>query len=160
VDHPDCRPTHLVTVVSNVPSVVVQAPAALDVQRCLLLHEEPPDRKQWGESRYKLIKKNHEEILRALKDRGIDVESIGVQLGSREEELSQLRAVLQSFTGGVSWDRLAFDLTPGYKSLSLALEEAAPAGSWLLYCRHQQLEPDNRVDPGTERYDCWRRSRP
>jgi hypothetical protein len=66
-------------------------------------------------------------------------------------------AAVRAFAAGVPAEDVAFDLTPGYKSLSLELAELAPAGSWLLYCRHQQLAPDYRVDPGTERYDCWRR---
>lgn len=64
---------------------------------------------------------------------------------------------LAGFAEGLSPKRLAIDLTPGYKSLTLALEAVAPPGSWLLYCRQEQTGPDNRVQPGSERYDCWRK---
>jgi hypothetical protein len=81
-----------------------------------------------------------------------------LRLGDRAGELCQAETAVRDFAAQVPAERLAFDLTPGYKSLSLELEELAPPGSWLLYCRHAQLPPDNRVDPGTERYDCWRRA--
>ena len=45
----DCRPKHLVTVVGNQPPVVALAPAVFEVERCLLLYEEPPDVKDTAE---------------------------------------------------------------------------------------------------------------
>ncbi len=146
--HPDCLPTHLVTVVSNQAPVVALAPRVLEVKQCLLLHEDPPD---------KVIRDNRDLVLGLLKRNGINPDPVGVRLGERAEELRQIGAAVHQFTAGVPADRLAFDLTPGYKFLSLELEELAPPGSWLLYCRHKQLSPDNRVDPGTEDYDCRRR---
>ena len=157
-DHPDCRPTHLVTVVSNERSVVVQAPAALQVRRCLLLYEKPSCDGGRPDQPGGKIQRNRDEIHERLKGRGVEVDAAGVRLGDRPEELRQRRFEVRRFAEGVPPGELAFDLTPGYKLLSLEMEELAPAGSWLLYCRHRQLGPDNRVDPGTERYDCWHRS--
>jgi hypothetical protein len=151
-DHPDCQPTHLVTVVGNQAPVVGMAPAVLEVQRCLLLYEE---KKQ--EDWFKRIEKNRDDVSALLGQRGTEVESVGVRLGERVAELEKITAAVVRFAAGVAPGQLAFDLTPGYKSLSLELEAAAPPGSWLLYCRHKQTGADNRVEPGTERYDCWRR---
>ena len=145
--HPDCRPTHLVTVVSNQASVVGLAPRALEVGHCLLLHEEPPD---------KVISGRRDEVLELLKKHDVNPIPVGIHLDERADELRQIEAAIRAFAAGVSAERLAFDLTPGYKFLSLELEELAPIGSWLLYCRLEQLPPDKRVDPGTEDYDCWR----
>lgn len=146
-DHPDCRPTHLVTVVSASPSAVALAPAALKVRRCLLLHDKTA---------------KMEGLAAKIADRltGIDCEPIGIDLGQRESERNQLQAVLAEFFRDVTATNIAFDLTPGFKSLSLALQESAPRGSWLLYCRHNQVSPDYRVEFGTERYDCWQAGTP
>jgi hypothetical protein len=144
--HPYCRPTHLVTVVSNQPAVVALAPRVLEAKHCLVLHEDPPD---------KLIQVNRNKVMDELSRHGVTPVPAGVRLGNRADELVQMETAVADFARGVPSERLAFDLTPGYKFLNFELEELAPAGSWLLYCRHEQMEPDDRVDPGTEHYDCW-----
>jgi hypothetical protein len=144
---PECRPTHLVTVVGYQAPIVALAPRALEASHCLLLYEDPPD---------EAIKKCLGKVVEFLGQHGVEPEPVGVPLGRRAEELERIRVELGRFGAGVAAERLAFDLTPGYKFLSLELEELAPVGSWLLYCRHKQLPPDNRPDPGTEVYDCWR----
>jgi hypothetical protein len=153
---PECRPTHLVTVVGHQASVVALAPLALKVKHCLLLHEGPEDNQRGEEKGGQLIKKNCDRLLWLLKQHH-GPQPVGVRLGRRDQELQQIKEAVEAFAAGVPNGQLAFDLTPGYKFLSLELEELAPVGSWLLYCRHKQLPPDNRVDPGTEDYDCWRR---
>jgi hypothetical protein len=134
------------------------APAVLEVRRCLLIFEKPPDEEEREERKDREIARHRDQVLTFLQERGIEARAMTVRLGNREDELLQIETAVREFAAGVPAERLAFDLTPGYKSLSLELEDRAPPGSWLLYCRHQQLGADNRVDPGTERYDCWRRA--
>src|SRR5262249_4186016 len=42
-EHPACRPTHCVSVVSASPSAVALGPAVVGASRCLLLHEQAPE---------------------------------------------------------------------------------------------------------------------
>jgi hypothetical protein len=144
----ECRPSHLVTVVSPTASVVAMAPAVLGVGHCLLLH--------LGE-----LKGSVAEALRQvqahLEGYRVACQVAGLAGASFLEQRRQAQAAVAAFTAGVPSGELAFDLTPGYKTLSLALEAAAPPGAWLLYCRHEQDGPDRRVVPGTQGYDCWRK---
>jgi hypothetical protein len=146
----DCKPTHAVTVVSLEPSAVALAPASLPAQVCLLLYTQtdPPDAR---------IARTLDQVQRELEKRGVKCVPGPICAGRRDDEVRQVAELLHDFADGTPPERLAFDLTPGYKSLTLAVLEAAPVGSWLLYCRHEQAGADNRVVPGTERYDCWRK---
>jgi hypothetical protein len=136
---------------------VALAPRALEVEDCLLLYEKQANEKKGDGKQDSLIEKNRDKIIQLLRQHDIEPKQQGLELGQRDEELRQIHTAVRDFAAGVPPERLAFDLTPGYKFLSQELEEAAPTGSWLLYCRHEQLPPDNRVDPGTEHYDCWLR---
>jgi hypothetical protein len=144
----DCRPTHLVTVVGTEPSVVAMAPAALGARHALLLYVAPAE---------PAISRALEQVQGFLRARGIECatsELAGVSVGEQEREARQ---TVEELLGNVPAEQLAFDLTPGFKPLSLALQAAAPAGAWLLYCQHRQQGADNRVIPGSQHYDCWRK---
>jgi hypothetical protein len=141
----ECRPTHAVTVVSTSPSVVALAPAALAVGRCLLLYDE-------GDKKVCATVPKVEEFLRS---NGIEPRSKPIRVGSREVELASIKPLVQAFCGGALAEEVVYDMTPGYKSLSLALDEIGAPRSWRIYCRHGQLLPDRRVNPGTEHYDAW-----
>jgi hypothetical protein len=144
----DCRPTHLVTVVGHEPAVVALAPAALRARRVLLFYKAPPE---------PAISRALEAVRECLSAQGIDCTAAGLTgdcVADQEREMGQ---VVADFLGDVPAGQSAFDLTPGWKSLTLALQAAAPAGAWLLYCQHRQREPDTRVIPGSQRYDCWRK---
>ena len=141
----ECKPTHLVAVVGNEPSSVAITPLALGVQHCLLLHTEP-------------LTKPIEQALAKVESRlGIGKTMRGPIRGrSRAEEVDEIKRHLLCFAPGVAPERLAFDLTPGYKSLTLAVLESAPPGAWLLYCRHELTDRVVFKAPG-EQYDCWRK---
>jgi hypothetical protein len=148
---PECRCTHLVTVVSETPSVVAMAPAVQGVGRCLLLHLG----KLQGS-----IKSTLAQVKVWLEDETIQGRKVECSVACLEGEsfLEQRRSArekVQAFAQGAPASELAFDLTPGYKTLTLALEAAAPQGAWLLYCRHKQK--DKRPVPGTQVYDRWRK---
>jgi hypothetical protein len=138
----------MVTIVSPSPSAVALAPAATRVKKCLLLYEMKEEDS---------IREARQRVEQFLRQAGIDPVPAPVAIGRRESELHEIREHLHRFTDGVDASNVAFDLTPGYKSLSLALAELAPCSSWLLYCRHKQLGPEHRIDPGTESFDCWQR---
>jgi hypothetical protein len=95
------------------------------------------------------------KVERFLRDRQITPIPGPIRLGDRAAELGSILPQLRTFLAQVQDDRVAYDLTPGYKSISLALDEVAPSRSWRIYCRHAQLPPDRRVNPGTEHYDAW-----
>ncbi len=142
--YPELKAKRLITVVSTSPSVVVLAPASLQVQSCLLLYEE-------ADQKVKMIVPILEEFLRSV---GIQPRSEPIRVGSREIELETIAPRVREFCAGVAADEVIYDMTPGYKPLSLALDEIASPESWRIYCRHEQL-PDRNVDPGTEHYDAW-----
>ncbi|MFO0878134.1 MAG: hypothetical protein U0840_12360 [Gemmataceae bacterium] len=146
--NPECRPTHLVTGVGLERSIVAMAPLALGVRHCLLLCTD-------------LKNPRLSEVLDKVKDRlqkgGARCVVRELASGERDVELASARKHLREFAEGVPPDQVAFDLTPAFKPLTLALEAVAPVNSWLLYCRHEQQGEDQRIRPGTERYDCWRK---
>ena len=144
----ECHPTHMVTVVSPAPAVVAMAPATLGAQRCLLLYE--------GELKG-TVEKALRQVQEFLQARGITCQAGPLAGETVSEQKESARQAVEGFATGVPAEELAFDLTPGYKNLSLALEAAAPRGAWLLYCRHEQDGPDRRPKPGSQSYDCWRK---
>lgn len=144
----ECRATHAVTVASLEPAPVALGPLALQVGYCLLLY-----RPETGGR----IDRVRRQVRERLEANGIEVRESLLLRDDRAGELEEVAGHLACFAGGLPPERLAIDLTPGYKSLTLALEAVGPPGSWLLYCRHVQTGPDNRVQPGSERYDCWRK---
>ena len=118
-NHPDCQPTHLVTVVSNQAPIIALAPRILEVGHCLLLYEETTDEQ---------IRQTRDQVLESLRQHHIDANAVGIRLGQRDEELEQIGLVVGRFMAGVAAERLAFDLTPGYKSLSLELRKRRRLG--------------------------------
>lgn len=139
------KPTHLVTALGNQINHAFMTAAALDVQHCFAIYKEQ------GMQRAAL-----DDFVNLCRAQGIRVDLFAVPGETLAEEKEHIRNRLQQFTPQYERDasRLAFDLTPGFKSLSLALYEIAPRGSHLLYCRHEQLQ-DQRVNPGTEKYEAW-----
>jgi hypothetical protein len=145
---PDCRCTHLATWISSTPSVAAMAPMVLGVKQCLLLH--------LGEPRG-AIATALTEVSTWLAGHGVRCTPARLDGESFVALRQQTCAAVLRFAAGVPGSELAFDLTPGFKTLTLALAAVAPPGSWLVYCRHQQQGPDHRVVPGTQVYDCWRK---
>ena len=145
---PECRPTHLVTVVGNEPSVVALGAAALGVRRCLLFHMGPIADP---------IALTLDQVRGHLEGQGMECVAAPLSGAGFATQEAEMREAVRGFLDGIRAGQAAFDLTPGFKSLSLALQAAAPAGAWLLYCQHRQQGADNRVVPGSQRYDCWRK---
>jgi hypothetical protein len=144
----DFRPTHVITVVSNTVANVIQGVVATGARRGLLVAvraNEPKDPvNQWINTVEAKLKPE------------VECQFARVSYDSRDIEIAELRPQLEAFMAGVDPARLAIDLTPGFKPLSFALNELAPAGCWLLYCCHEQLEPDQRPDPTSVCYEAWR----
>jgi hypothetical protein len=140
-----CRPTHLVTVLSPEPAVVALAPAALRARHCLLLRKAPVEPR---------VEAALGQVRPYLEKGGVACQVADVRGDSFDEQLRSTQSALEAFLVGVPTEATAFDLTPGLKPLSLALEAAASRGSWLLYCQHTQ-GPDYRVIPTSQRFDCW-----
>lgn len=140
--------SHLVTALGTSASHVFMTGAALNVSHCLVLYKE-------AGMKSGII----EECQRLFNELDIACQCVAVPGTTIHDECQSIRKLVEEFTSPcqVPAQRLAFDLTPGFKSLSLALFEIAPRGSYLIYCRHQQL-PDQRVKPGTESYEIWQKS--
>ena len=145
---PNCQPTHLVTVVGLEQSIVAMAALTLRVKHCLLLCTNPEDNR---------LAKCMKQVRERLEAENIQCVVQQITSENRQEELAMIDQAVRSFAENVPPDKLACDLTPGFKSLTLALQAIAPRGCWLMYCRHEQQGADNRVKPGTERYDCWQK---
>jgi hypothetical protein len=146
------KPTHIVTVASLTPAVVAMGPlAAGTAKECLLLHEADGKNQPT-----KAISKTVDRVRDHLRGK-VNVTLGPIQLGVRRQEMEDIEKHLRVFRAGVAAEQVAYDLTPAYKSLALAVLELAAPGSWLLYCRHKQMEPDNRPEPETEHYDCWQK---
>jgi hypothetical protein len=147
---PDWEPTHLVTVVGQLNAIVALGPLAVGARRCLLLHQVD-DKEQIPPE----IENSLAQVCASLATRGLDCVRGPLLIGKREIERQTVAEHLRSFCRDVPAEKVVYDLTPGFKPLSLALAELAPPGSWLIYCRHRQKQ--NRPEPGTERYDRWQR---
>ncbi len=144
----DCRPTHLITVVSTELTLVALAPAVLQVQRCLLLCLGKPTA---------AICEVLDQLEPYLTRAGIVTQRATIEAEMFHQRRQATRDVLTEFLNGTTPNKVAFDLTPGPKSITLALESAAPPGAWLVYCRHRTGPPDNRAEPLSQRFDCWRK---
>lgn len=139
--------THLVTALGNQANHVFMTAAALGVRHCLAVYKESGS-----------VSSARQELNERCQSSGITLEFFEVPGESIQEEARYLKERVEKFAPPptVTPSQLAFDLTPGFKSLTLALLEVAPKGAHLLYCRHEQL-PDGRVKPGTEKYDVWQK---
>jgi len=156
--HPDCKPTHVVSIVATNPSNTALLPAVLRATHCLLFYDQSAEFEQSSEkSSHSDILRIANDVKRKLKGKPYDAKCSlnSLFLGNRCNELRQVHDALKSFSVGIAPQRLIFDLTPGFKSLTLALRDVAPVGSWFAYCRHHQQAHDNRIRPGSENFECW-----
>jgi hypothetical protein len=147
-DEPSWQPTHVVTVVSPITAIVALGPLVIGAKRCLLLHEVDAEEQ--------VPQEIHDSLTRVrthLAEQGVECVLAPLLVGERETERRQIEKHLLAFCKDVPADKVVFDLTPGYKSLSLALAELAASGSWFIYCRNRHKH--NRPEP--ERYDRWQR---
>lgn len=148
-NRPAFKPSHIVTAISQQRSVIVQGVLASGAKHALLLYEDDPGSKQ--------IARWLQAVQSHLQEKGVSCTRGPIRLVDRETDLAAIRSHVEKFLACVPPGTTVFDLTPGYKFISLGLEELAREGTWLLYCRHRQLLPDLRPDPGSESYDCWQK---
>jgi hypothetical protein len=144
----NCRPTHMVTIVSGSPELVLLAARSVDVRRCLLLYtpDENPSQDQTG--RMRMVR----ELLEA--DGRVCVPAPFANSEALEREIP---AAVHGFVQGPPPNSLVLDLTPGTKWMTLIADRAMPAGSWRLYVKNDTLStPDNRPGPGSEQLVCWK----
>jgi hypothetical protein len=101
------------------------------------------------------------EELRMLRERfGSHVSERPLDFGDLPSEVRQVKEELDGFIRGVPEDKLAIDLTPAFKSLTVALLEAAPPECWLMYCRHDYTTDGGVPDVRSVAYEVWRKGRP
>jgi hypothetical protein len=139
--YPACRPTCLVTVVSDSPELIPLAARALGVRRVLLLYTADKE---------KLMREARDWLGQPPQDGEGAVAVEAAEFERREEAVA-------CFTRGADPADVVFDLTPGTKLMTLQLEKQARAHyrpSWMYYLEHQT--PNNRPVPGTENPRCWR----
>lgn len=146
--YPDCRPAHMVTIVSGSPELVLLAARSLDVRDCLLLYtpDSVPSRDQTP--RMQMVR----DLLEA------DGRSCQPARFANDETLEQdIPAAIARFMHGHPAETFALDLTPGSKWMTLVANRAMPAGSWRLYVKNDTLPSrDQRPLPGSEQVVCWR----
>lgn len=146
--YPACRPTHMVTIVSGSPELVLLAARALDVRRCLLLYtpDENPRQDQTGRM---------EMVRQLLAADGRDC--VPAPFANDETLEREIPAAIRRFVQTQPPDTLLLDLTPGTKWMTLIADRAMPAGAWRLYVKNDTLSsPDHRPGPGSEHLVCWR----
>jgi hypothetical protein len=137
--YPGWQPSHLVTVVSYNEVLVELVACALGVSHVLLLHTADPSPRE-----------RSLEVQSRLAAAGVSCTPCLIpddqqgMLADVEAALRQLKAVPPG--------QVVIDLTPGTKLMTYALARAAPAGSWLVYLKH---ESSGRPQPGTERLIRW-----
>jgi hypothetical protein len=119
-----CQPTHLVTIASHSPELVILLAHAIKPRRCLILYTQD----------------NRGHMETAMKGVRTAVAACDVQPASFTKSDTMAREMGQHvlrFTESVSPGDVIFDLTPGHKEMSLELAlRLAPAGSYLFYLRH------------------------
>lgn len=143
-------PSHLVTLVSTNPELILLNAQVLHVQQCLLLYTKDANKK---------MRRQAQQIAKDLN--GCDIKAALVPFRNNERMAVTMWRRVQGFCRGLDPDQLVFDTTPGSKLMTLALEQLARRfypGSWLLYLWHTITA--NRVDPFTERPARWRASDP
>jgi hypothetical protein len=136
-------PTHLVTVVSGSPELVLLGARAVGARRCLLLHTAEFAAEA--------------ERLAALLGGG-GVEAVPGLFADDDGMLPTMRGLVGAFAAGVADGDLVFDLTPGTKLMTLTLERVARQDrprSWLVYVRHDFDKARRKNVPGTERLERW-----
>ncbi len=143
-----CRPTHMVTIVSGSPELVLLAARALDVRHCLLLYTPDTASRRDQTAAMQMVK----ELLEA-DDRHC------LPWAFRDDETleREIPNAVRQFAEGRAPESLVLDLTPGTKWMTWVADRAMPHGSWRLYVRNDTLSaPDHRVRPGSEQLVCWR----
>jgi hypothetical protein len=136
--------THLVTIASDNPALVVMAASAVrPTGKCLVLYTADKMR-QWEDAR---------NLLEREKDR-FPCKVVPVSFESMEKLLEKMKERVQSLLQGASSAEVVLDLTPGSKEMSLVLAlEAAQPGNRLYYLRHDRQGP--KVVPFSERPLLW-----
>jgi hypothetical protein len=143
-DWPGWRPTHLVTIVSGSPDLVVLSARVLAVADCLLLHT-----KQYAASAA--------EAAEAL--RGFGVTPLLARFDDNDRMAGDMHRQVSRFAPPGTEGNLVFDLTPGTKLMTLTLERLARQHwrrGWLIYLRHQM--DHRRQVPFTEKLERWQAS--
>jgi hypothetical protein len=129
-----CRPTHLVTVASDSPELVVLLAAALPARRCLILFTD--DRRG-----------RMEEAAAGVRSRVPRCEVLAGEVTRDDGMPVVMKGRVDGFIESVAPGEILFDLTPGAKDMSLELAMSiAPAGSYLFYLRHE-FAADRRAVP-------------
>lgn len=135
---PGWAPTHLVTVVSGSPELILLAARVLQVRHCLLLYTSDGKMLTEAEQAAKFLE---QEQVRA--ERRPFAGEQNVPWGMWQH--------LDPFIAGVPDNQLVLDITPGSKQMTLALEQLAGhfrPDAWLIYVRHQMER--GRVVPFSE----------
>ena len=131
----DCRPTHLVTIASDSPELVVLLAQTLQAERCLILFTTDKE----GPMRVAL-----EAVERSLPDCVVHAE----QIDAGEKLPEEMKRRVERFMGTVDPSQVLFDLTPGTKEMSIIMAvRIAPPGSLLFYLRHE-MTADRIAIPG------------
>ncbi len=150
-DWPGWAPTHLVTVVSGSPELILLAARALEVRHCLLLYTKAKD----GNEDKNPMRREAAEIAREL-GTSSPIKAECQAFANDESMAQEMLQHLAAFARDVSDERLVFDATPGSKLMTLALEQLAgrfrPNAS-LIYVRHEMEQ--QRVRPFSERLHRW-----
>ncbi|HYT91576.1 MAG TPA: hypothetical protein VEL76_22880 [Gemmataceae bacterium] len=155
-DYPGWAPTHLVTVVSGSPELILLAARALDVRYCVLLYTKAED--GTDEERNPMRRQAH-EIARELRDTSPIKEPLCASFSNNDCMAGEMWHHIAAFARDVSDEHLAFDATPGSKLMTLALEQLARRfrpGASLVYVRSRMEH--QRVIPFTEYLHRWQGS--
>jgi len=151
---PDCKPDYHVTVVSDSPDVVVLNALVSGARHCLLLRSNPEEETVDGG---RPPARPTKALIERLKMEGIDCMLGPFDIGRHADLLRQFRAHLDAFLPSeLDHARVLYDLTPGKKTMTLALAEVAQPGSWLMYLGHDFNHLDRRAEAGTENYQLWK----
>jgi hypothetical protein len=157
-EEPGWSPTHLVTVVSGSPELIHLAVRVLQAEQCLLLYIESENGDEIN-NRMRNTALDLAAELNGAKDLKIKAECKAFPENERMAEVMWQH--ITSFAGGTPDGRLVFDVTPGSKLMTLALEYLArtfrPESS-LLYVSKKM--DGNRLVPLSERLSRWQASLP
>ncbi|MGI6419425.1 MAG: hypothetical protein ACOX1P_27620 [Thermoguttaceae bacterium] len=147
-EYPDWRPTHMATIVSGSPELVLLAARALDVGHCLVLYTPNMDPHGDQTDAMQMVKNLLEADGReCLPDAFEDSPLLE----------KQIPEAIRRFGQGQPSESLVLDITPGNKWMTWVADRAMPSGSWRLYIRNDTLtSADRRPRPGSEELRCWR----
>jgi hypothetical protein len=156
----DCRPTHLVTIASHSPELVVLLAKTLRPGRCLILftdenrhfmEEAVGDIQRLVptcESRPALFTRDNQMADSMKQHVGPDCEVISGEIRRDDRMSEDMKNNVALFMDAIDSSKVLFDLTPGTKDMSLELAMSiAPPGSYLFYLRHD-FDPEGKPLPG------------